>query len=367
MILPDLFAGEESRNRESLSIGQEFSLEGIALIVVIMIVAILLAITGAALLFSGLNLKIASNLRTGGGAIHAADAGIQHGLALIPAGGDFNTLLTGGVSGFTCASPCNGTQNKPTLTGSLSGYTYSVVAENDPGESASPTNDSNQLITLTSTATGPGGSKRKVKAYIGRSSSAWTPPGAIYMPGAAADMEFRIESGSIISGDDTNINGTAGPLAAIPGIATNNAATTAEAIAAVEAGASVTGGGGTPSVVTTSSTLDITALVNNFLANPNTVISGGTTLRNGILGTWATPQITHVTGDFRVRGTSSGAGVLIVDGNLRIEDTFDFKGLIILRNGGELRLEIGGSAPIYGAILLQNGVGDLNPELIQTC
>lgn len=62
---------------------------GIALAIVIMIMAVLLSITGASLLFSSLNIKTASNLKAGAGAIHAADAGIQHALALIPDGTNF--------------------------------------------------------------------------------------------------------------------------------------------------------------------------------------------------------------------------------------------------------------------------------------
>src|SRR3989338_2297652 len=45
---------------------------GIALVMVLAVMLILLSITGGALLLSGLNAKTASNVKTGGGAIHAA-------------------------------------------------------------------------------------------------------------------------------------------------------------------------------------------------------------------------------------------------------------------------------------------------------
>src|SRR3972149_1330733 len=158
--------------------------QGIAMVMVIAMMVILLSITGAALLFSGLSLKSAANLKTGNVAIHAADAGIQHALAVIPVGMDFDTLLAGSVSGFALVS------GQPTLTGSLSGYTYTVVAENDTtvtGETT--TNDANSIIIFTSTATGPNGSQRKIKAYVGRS-SVYVPPGPIYLPGQNADPRF---------------------------------------------------------------------------------------------------------------------------------------------------------------------------------
>src|SRR5206468_1946217 len=151
---------------------------GLTLAIVLMMMVVLLSITGAGLLFSSLNLKASANLKGGTVALQASDAGIQHALAAIPAGGDFDSLLTGGVSGFPCypASPCNGSSNKPTLTGSINAYSYTVVVENDTtvsGETA--TGDVNKTVILTSTATGSGGSNRKVKAYIGR--FPWIPPG----------------------------------------------------------------------------------------------------------------------------------------------------------------------------------------------
>jgi hypothetical protein len=49
---------------------------GISLIIVLMVMAILLSIVGAGLLFSGINTKVAMNYRTGTRAFYAADVGI---------------------------------------------------------------------------------------------------------------------------------------------------------------------------------------------------------------------------------------------------------------------------------------------------
>ncbi len=49
---------------------------GITLIVVLMVMAILLSVIGAGLLFSGINTKVAMNYRTGSKAFNAADIGI---------------------------------------------------------------------------------------------------------------------------------------------------------------------------------------------------------------------------------------------------------------------------------------------------
>lgn len=50
---------------------------GISLIVVLMVMAILLSVVGAGLLFSGINTKVAVNYRTGTRAFYAADVGIN--------------------------------------------------------------------------------------------------------------------------------------------------------------------------------------------------------------------------------------------------------------------------------------------------
>lgn len=48
--------------------------QGIALVTVTVMTAVLLTITGAGLLFSGLNLRTASNYKTGSGTLHLAPA-----------------------------------------------------------------------------------------------------------------------------------------------------------------------------------------------------------------------------------------------------------------------------------------------------
>ena len=217
---------------------------GFTLAIVLMMMVVLLSITGAGLLFSSLNLKASANLKGGTVALQAADAGIQHALAAIPAGGNFSSFWTGtGLTNFPCkdstgttTGTCNGTTYKPTLTGSINGYSYSVVVENDTtvsGETA--TGDVNKIVMLTSTATRPSGSNRKVKAYIGRST--WTPPGTVYLPGASTNISEQFNgNGFLVSGKDTNQWGAVGSGSASPilGIATSVPASTTERTRAPE-------------------------------------------------------------------------------------------------------------------------------------
>src|SRR5437867_6324045 len=149
---------------------------GLTLAVVLMMMVILISIIGAGLLFSSLNLKASANLKGGTAVLQASDAGIQHALVAIPAGGDFDSFWIGtGLANFPCKNSsgttgtCNGTIYKPTLMASLAGYSYIVEVTNDTtvtGETA--TNDINKIVILNSTANGPNGTRKVIKGYIGR-------------------------------------------------------------------------------------------------------------------------------------------------------------------------------------------------------
>ena len=383
---------------------------GIALVTVVMIVAILLSITGGALLLSGINLRTAANLKTGSGAIHIADAGIQHGLALIPSGTDFNSLLAGSVAGFPCApsSPCDGITKQPKLTGSLSGYTYTVVAENDISVPLElPLNDVNKVVTLSSTASGPNNSsQRKIKAYIGRSTNQFIPPGAIYVPGGPTSFnEFEPTATTLITGNDTNFTNTAGPAAPILGLAVTDPTVKTNIINGLSDAekARIQGQGfssGPPvvaSVNTTGTQIDINQLAQNFINQLASAITCPPKCLDGlqtsfsstscpnplttprpvpdpcILGTDAAPQITYIkegTNHAHLDGNVTGSGVLVIEGKAHLLGDLNFHGLVIIKEvpvtgtlGEEIEVSIKGNARIYGATLLGPGASDLELEI----
>jgi hypothetical protein len=72
---------------------------GITLVAVLMIMAILLSVIGAGLLFSGINTRIVSNYQTGTKAFYAADSGVNAALNQLSADTDAATVgVTGSVS-----------------------------------------------------------------------------------------------------------------------------------------------------------------------------------------------------------------------------------------------------------------------------
>ena len=341
---------------------------GITLVVAIMIMMLVLSITAASLFITGINARTASNVKTGTSAIEAADVGIRHALAIIPAAINFNALLTGSVTGFSCGSPCNGTSNKPTLTGTVGSYSYSVVATNNTsvaGETA--TSDSDKIAILTSTATGPDGSTRKIQAYIQTSGAGWTTPSTLYVPGSSGIKIGVSDPAFMISGNDTNTDGTAGSGAAVPGIGNDDASMTADIKnnqisssyypdilgQGYSAGPPVT-----PSILTLG-TLDVTTLAQNIV---NQGIEGTTlqtlapgTYNSGTWGTAASPMITHITGKSALGGTLGGYGVLIIDDEVKITGSFSFNGLMIFTTKAGIKDDnSAGNAMLYGAMLYKN-------------
>ena len=160
------------------------SSQGIALIMVIMVMVILLSITGASLLFTGLTLKSAGSVKSGTRALHVADAGIQHAIAVVNPGSSLS---------YTAQT---------TVVNSTSfgyGYSYAVTALNGPGS---------DQATLTSTAVGSDGAKAMVQAVVVRRVSALPPiPGAMSIVGEA-EGSFRADE-MVIDGNDFDMNGHA--------------------------------------------------------------------------------------------------------------------------------------------------------------
>lgn len=321
---------------------------GIALVVVIAMMVILLSITGAALLFSGLDLKATGTLKTGTIALQVADAGIHHALSVIPPGTSFSYSTD--PNSPTCVVPSSSCSTEKFDFGG--GYSYTVTAINTAG---------NTQAILTATAFGPNGAKKVVVAYVGRGGFGL---GATSLPGSPADKTETNFSGTAfsINGND-NCNTAPAPLSPVPGIVvtdpalateiTNN--TTSDGGLASNQMANVTGVGGSPSVgVIGALSQSVSEIANAFLnhpTQPHTTLAGGQNFSgNETWGTADEPRITYINGSAQISGTREGYGVLIVDGPLDIAGTFTFHGLVIAR--GDIQVQVAGTAGIYGSLLI---------------
>ena len=243
----------------------------------------------------------------------------------------------------------------------LSGFSYTVIPVATPGDTA----QSGRLI---STATGTNGVKNVAVANIRRSEIPSTAPGAIYL---AADVPTNATFNGnrfTIDGNDRNYTGGAGPGAPIPGISARNDVNTQETISSLAADQrnQVTGLGyvaGPPTIpsIFTSPAAPSVALINqiaaDLLARPGVVTLADRDINgNQVFGTPAAPQITYFSNNagIRMNGTASGAGIAIVEGNLDILGTLDFKGLILVRGRtsvlSDVEDDLSGNGTIYGTL-----------------
>ena len=309
---------------------------GIALTVVIFVVAVLLTLTGASLLFSGLALKITGALKVGTIAFQVADSGIQHTLAVIPAGTTFPYSSTTEVVPST-PHPA------------IAGFSYSVTAVNTAGET--------QAI-LTSTARGPNDTTKVVVAYVGRGGFGL---GATSLPGSTAQGTETNFSGTSFS-IDGNDNCNAAPP--VPGIVVTDSplateitnSTTSDGGLAANQTSLVTGAGSAPSVATIKPLgQSVSQIADRYLSLSHVELPPANYGGNDNWGTTDTPRITWIkpteeNAGATISGNITGYGVLIVDGPLEVTGSFVFHGLVIAR--GDVQVQVNGNAGIYGSLLI---------------
>src|SRR5690606_15493031 len=91
----------------------------------------------------------------------------------------------------------------------------------------------------------------------------------------------------------------------------------------------------TPSVLPTGgpSVSDLDNIIANILSLPGVVTTSQKSINGtATFGSVNAPQITKMTNkDVTLTGNASGAGILIVDGSIKINGTLDFVGWIIVR------------------------------------
>jgi hypothetical protein len=140
---------------------------GISLVVVIMLMVIILAITGAGLLFSSIDLRISGNYRVGTQAFYAADTGASYAFArivLVPNISPFTGTLNNGSLTYCSGTPttsnnCANPQPLPPPT-SINSPGYSLGA----GTGYNASGFSFYLYQIDVTGVGPLGATRQVQA-----------------------------------------------------------------------------------------------------------------------------------------------------------------------------------------------------------
>ncbi len=128
----------------------------------------------------------------------------------------------------------------------------------------------------------------------------------------------------------------------------------------------VQGTGSDPSVGSSSVNLDLPALAAGWSQMADLTLAGP--LNNPSTAGWGSIgdlKIVHITGDLRVSGNASGAGVLVVDGDFDMSGTFNWNGVILCL--GDLTVTGGGTAKqVVGAVMVQgtlSGTATMNGNI----
>jgi hypothetical protein len=165
----------------------------------------------------------------------------------------------------------------------------------------------------------------------------------------------------------------------VPGIATRNDTNTQQTIGAlggaqldnVEGLGFQAGPPPVPAIQTAPSGASVgqlNALIDSLLAQPHNVFnttqinnSNNSTFAGCALGCELDPKISYFTAnELKIRGNGNveGYGVMIIDGDLTIQGTLDFYGLIIVRGetaiNEDSELGITGNATVYGSLWTAN-------------
>ena len=357
--------------------------QGLALFMAIVMMTIFLFFLSASLYLTRVDTKITSNLKLATQALEVADAGLQHALALIPTGYDFDKELN-------CDPSCPLVPKTAFPSGSA--FSYTVTVRNDPDDGGGATNDTDELFILASTAEGPAGTLKTVEAYVRRSLIPFTSPAAVYVNANSAvpANDYFLDPNGIffLDGNDWGageniLDWTDDPVGPDPApkfaIATTSAAVTAGLQADHDPNSHyLWGAGGDPSLGTTTDLINVDQVADKFINHGNTVTLNGMITDTSCsspcqpcpisapcsLGTKDNPQITYIkdpVGTSSVlRGHVIGHGVLVVEGRTTIGGNFRFNGLVIhKRTDSSHYISLENSAWIYGSVLVG---ADINGE-----
>jgi hypothetical protein len=210
---------------------------------------------------------------------------------------------------------------------------------------------------MTITSTGHFGNTNHQVIVTARREPAIMPPvnGAMYI--SADTLSVKLQGNLEIDGNDRNIDNSPGPESPIPGIAVDDPGDSAYVINNLKSKIAndIEGLGGTPSVHAVDDSTNWKEVAENLIFSADYTLSTGTYTTGTVLGTFAEPKITYVTGDVDFSGTATGSGILIINGNVTMSGQFTFYGMLIVYGQSSITTNIVGNGGIYGSTAL---VGD---------
>ncbi|MBN4056412.1 hypothetical protein JYT20_01690, partial [Rhodothermus sp. AH-315-K08] len=176
---------------------------------------------------------------------------------------------------------------------------------------------------------------------------------AFTLDGIASDVSFA--STALISGLDTNPDGTSGTNQDVHAVMTMDSGAYAEFVSEIPSGRAP-GMAGPLDVVDTTPEVNLASLSARILAfaGPTRVdYDGETTLNSETLGTAQNPAVVVVNGDLTLTGSTIGYGVLYAGGDLIFEDDSRWIGLVMVENNGGTHA-FRNDSRVYGAVVVRS-------------
>jgi len=216
------------------------------------------------------------------------------------------------------------------------------------------------LVRVTSTATFMGVSHTTVVEAQTDRLPVFPIPAAMYV--AAQNVSnVKINGNITISGYDHDINGNIlNNGNDLLGIAVDNPTDVPKILSNIGGSATVEGTGGDPSVNAVTNAIDWEEYAEEVANNPDIVInSSGDLLNYSNLGTVTDPKATFINGDIQISNDLTGCGILVVNGNLKINDLFTYRGIIIAYKDSDIKTELNGEANLYGGMIIAGNTAQL--------
>jgi Tfp pilus assembly protein PilX len=341
--------------------------KGMVLVVGLLLISVLSLVGTTAVMTSTTDMKISSNYRSGAQAFYIAEAGIERARAqLLNLGsttlsqalaarvGPNNLLSNSTNSANFFANGAFVTDDVPYIAQtSFGGGTYRVYLTNDAKapDTVTATTDTNLTVTLTSFGQGPNNSLAVVQAVV-KKLTLPPFPGAIVLPGPDVSFQGSTSAASDVGGNEKSAVALTSDAARSTVIAN---LTSIGRLGNYTCDSS-------PCINNTAATIDpawdsISGIEGLYraLMSVADVVTGTptttTTLTAAQVGTTSNRKIVVVNGN-AVLDSISGAGVLIVTGQLTWLNDVSYNGVIMCIGQGNLLRSGGGSGGIEGAIVV---------------
>ncbi len=139
--------------------------------------------------------------------------------------------------------------------------------------------------------------------------------GALYI--SSDTLAVKMQGNMDIDGNDTNIDDSPGPEPSLPGIAVDDPGDSAYVINNLKPKIAndIEGLGGSPSVHAIADTTNWQEVSEQLIFSADYTVPTGNYTTGTVLGTFAEPKITYVTGDVHFSGKCEGSGIMIINGS----------------------------------------------------